>query len=336
MRPAGVPGRPGAPSASTAAVDVEPTTAVGKLLELAAGHPRLSALGGAVCIAFTGILFRYSGVSPSTASVFRCLYALPFLWLVARDERRRLGPLDARWRAVALVAGAFFALDLVAWQHSVLEVGAGLATVLANLQVVFVALGAWILLRERPMPVVLLAIPVMLAGAVLISGVVGAGAYGADPRLGVAFGLVSAFAYASYLLLTRQGNPGGARPAALLLDSTFATMVVAAAGGVIVRDLDVVPSWPAHGWLLLLAVSAQVVGYLLISTSLARLPAALASVILLVQPVTTVALAAVLLAESPSPFQLLGVALIVVGLLVANLRRGSPTPLPDAEPLAGT
>lgn len=312
------------------------STVIGGVLALAGRHPRLSALGGAICIAFAGILFRFSAVSPTTASVFRCLYALPLLWLVAVDERRRLGPLDRRWHAVALLAGAFFAADLVFWQHAVLEVGAGLGTVVVNLQVVFVAVGAWLLLRERPSAAVLIAIPVMLAGVALISGVIGSGAYGADPRLGVGFGLVSAVAYAAYLLLTRQGNPGGMRPGALLLDSTAATLVVSALIGVAVRDLDPVPSWPAHGWLALLALSAQVAGYLLISTSLPRLPAALASAILMAQPVTTVALGAVLLAEAPSAFQLLGVALIVAGLLVATARRGGREPLLDAEPLTGT
>ncbi|HTC86187.1 MAG TPA: hypothetical protein VK656_05760, partial [Candidatus Acidoferrum sp.] len=56
-----------------------------------ADRPRLTALVGAMCIAFSGIFFRYSGVSPSTATVFRCLYALPFLYLLARSEGRELG-----------------------------------------------------------------------------------------------------------------------------------------------------------------------------------------------------------------------------------------------------
>ena len=66
--------------------------------------------------------------------------------------------------------------------------GAGLATVMGNLQVVIVAVVAWLVLGERPRPEVVVAIPVMLLGVVLISGVIGAGAYGSDPRLGVAVG----------------------------------------------------------------------------------------------------------------------------------------------------
>ena len=57
-----------------------------------AARPRVAAFAGAMCIAFSGIFFRFSGVSPSTATVFRCLYALPFLALLAAGEGRALGP----------------------------------------------------------------------------------------------------------------------------------------------------------------------------------------------------------------------------------------------------
>ena len=301
-----------------------------------ARHPRSGALAGALCIAFSGIFFRFSGTTPATATVFRCLYALPFLAPLAIAERRRLGPFG-RHGAVAGLAGLFFAVDLLAWQHAVLEVGAGLATVLANLQVVVIAVVAWVALRERPSRGVLASMPAMLAGVVLISGLVGGRAYGADPRLGAVLGICSAVAYAGYLLLARQGNPGGLRPATVLFDASAATVVAGAVAGTLLGEFDPVPSWPAHGWLLLLALTAQVAGCLLISASLPRLPAAITSVILLAQPVTTVFLGAMLLGEAPSIVQLGGVALVVAGLLVAStsgrpatLRRRASAVKPEA------
>ncbi len=303
-----------------------------------ARHPRSGALAGALCIAFSGILFRFSGTTPATATVFRCLYALPFLAPLALVERRRLGPFGRRGHVVAGLAGLFFTADLLAWQHAVLEVGAGLATVLANLQVVVVAAVAWVALRERPSRGVLASMPAMLGGVVLISGLVGGRAYGADPRLGAVLGIASAIAYAGYLLLARQGNPGGFRPATVLFDASAATVVAGVLIGTLLGEFDPVPSWPAHGWLLLLALTAQVAGYLLIAASLPRLPAALTSVILLAQPVTTVFLGAVLLGEAPSIVQLGGVTLIVVGLLAATVRpRASAVargPLPEAGGVA--
>jgi drug/metabolite transporter (DMT)-like permease len=258
-------------------------------------------------------------VSPSTVTVFRCLYGLPVLVLVAWLERRRYGPLPRRTIGLAIVAGVFFAGDLLSWHHAVDAVGAGLATVLGNLQVLVVGFVAWAVLGERPPRPVIAATPVVLAGAVLISGAIGSGAYGVNPPLGVGLGLVTALCYAGYLLVIRRGSHDIRRPAGPVAISTASTMVVAAIAGALIGDLDPVPSWPSHGWLALVGLTSQSVGYLLISMSLPRLPAALVSIILLVQPVATVLLARVLLMEVPSIPQLGGVALIIGGIALATV-----------------
>jgi drug/metabolite transporter (DMT)-like permease len=295
---------------------------VSGLYDAIAARPRVAALLGALCIAFSGILYRFADVSPSTVTVFRCLYGLPVLVLVAWLEHRRYGPLPTRAVRLAIVAGIFFAGDLLTWHHAVDAVGAGLATVLGNLQVLVVGFVAWAVLGERPPRPVIAATPVVLAGAVLISGVVGSGAYGANPPLGVGLGLLTALCYAGYLLVIRRGTTDIRRPAGPVAVSTASTMVVAVIAGVIIGDLDPVPAWPSHGWLAVLGLTSQSIGYLLISMSLPRLPAALVSIILLVQPVATVVLARVLLTEVPSAVQIGGVVLIIGGIAVATIPVG--------------
>ena len=293
------------------------------------GRPGVAAVAGALCIAFSGILVRLADVSPDTAAVFRCLYALPALGLLAVWERRRFGPRTSRERTLAVVAGAFFALDLMFWHRSIEAVGAGLATVLGNLQVVLVALVAWALLGERPGRVILAAIPVALVGIVLISGVFETGAFGRDPVLGVVFGGLTALAYTAFLLVLRRGNADLRRPAGPLFDATATAVVVAVAGGWALGTLDPWPGWPAQGWLVLLALTAQVAGWLLISIGLPRLPAAITSVLLTIQPVGAVLLAMALLDETPSPLQLLGVALVLAGVVAVALGRRRPLPAPE-------
>jgi len=279
---------------------------------------------GAFVIAFSAILVALAEVSPSTAAVYRCAYALPLLGLLAARERRRYGPRTRRDRRLALIAGVLFAADLTFWHHSIDAVGAGLATVLGNVQVVLVGVIAWIALRERPARRTILAIPVVLGGVVLISGVVGADAYGEDPAFGVAMGLATALAYSIFLLVLRAGNTDLRRPAGPLFDATLTGAIFSALIGIAVGDVDFAPSWPAHGWLLLLALSSQVLGWLLISVSLPRLPAATTSVVLTLQPVGSVLLGVVLLSESPSEVQLLGVAVILAGVLGATTRARAP------------
>lgn len=159
-----------------------------------------------MAIAFSAILFRYADVSPSTGAFFRCVYALPPLVLLGWLEDRRLGPRSRRARGFALLAGAFFAADLVLWHHSIEAVGAGLATVLGNTQVLMVG---------------------------------------------------------------------------LLFDATLASAVGCLVIGLVVGDLDLLPGAEAQLWLVVLALSAQVLGWLLIAVSLPRIPAVASSLLLM-------------------------------------------------------
>ena len=291
------------------------------------------AIAGAGTIAFSGILVRLADVSPETAAVFRCAYALPFLALIAAWERKRFGARPRRERVLGLAAGVLFAIDLICWHRSIADVGAGLATVLGNLQVVLVAFVAWAVLGEKPGSRVIVAVPVALTGAVMISGLLESGAYGANPVRGTIYGIATTLAYSGFILVLRQTNVDVRRPAGPLFDASLAATIVAAAFGAAFASVDLVPDWPAHGWLVLLAVSSQVVGWLLISISLPRLPAALTSLLLLIQPVSAVALAAVILGEDPTLLQIGGVVVILAGVVYATgphsrSRRAEPATAP--------
>jgi drug/metabolite transporter (DMT)-like permease len=300
-----------------------------------AAHPVLAAALGALAIAFSAILVREADVAPATAAIFRCAYALPPLALLAWMERRAYGPRPFSQRRLAMIAGIFFAIDLVVWHHTINFVGAGLATVLGNTQVLIVALLAWVILGEQPNRRLLASMPIALVGVVLISGVIGSHPYGSDPVLGVITGVVTGIAYSGFLLVLRHGNADLRRPAGPLFDATLVGAVASLLIGLPLGEVDLLPTWPAHGWLLLLAISAQVVGWLLISVSLPRVPAALTSVVLTLQPVGSVLLAMVLINEAPSEVQLIGAALILAGLVLATLRRPGEARRPIAEPEIG-
>lgn len=298
---------------------------------LAGGRPTLPALAGAIAIAFSAILYRYADVSPSTGAFFRCAYAIPPLLLLAWWEDRRFGRRPWKTRAWAWFAGAFFAADLLLWHHAIESVGAGLATVLGNTQVVLVGVLAWFIYRERPTAPLLAAIPVAMGGIVLISGILEEGAYGEDPVLGAFYGVLTGVAYTGFLLTLRHGSSDLRRVAGPLYDATLASALLIVPAGLALGDLDFVPPPSAQAWLLLLALSSQVLGWLLITLSLPRLPAVVTSVLLTLQPVCSVLFAAILLGEDPSPLQLLGVAAILSGLLLASAaRRGG-----DVAPAEG-
>jgi drug/metabolite transporter (DMT)-like permease len=302
-----------------------------------ASRPRAMAVAGALTIAFSAILVRLADVSPSTAAIFRCAYALPVLGLLATWEDRRFGVRPSRDRRVACAAGALLAADLIFWHHAIGDVGAGLGTVLGNLQVALVPLLAWVLLHEHPGRRVLVALPVVLVGVVLISGALENGAYGDDPARGVVFGLLTGLAYGGFILVLRHGSGDLRRVAGPLFDATLTATVVGVIAGLALGDADLVPSWPEHAWLVTLGLTSQALGWLLITVAMPRLPAALTSLLLTIQPVASVLLGAVLLSESPSLLQLAGTAAILAGVVaVSRPPARTPEPRPAWRPGAPT
>ncbi len=298
-------------------------------------RPRWIALAGTAAISFTGIFVALADVSPATAAFFRAAYAVPALgviWLIVRKRDTR----PVHLRAAGMASGVFLALDLLFWHRSIDLIGAGLATVIANAQVLFVGLFSFLVYRQHPTRNTLVFGSVTFVGLVLISGLGRSDAFGDDPVLGTVFGLLSAITYACFLLILQRSNPGGMAPAPLaLLDATLgaavATFVIGGIGG----SLDLRPDWPAQGWLIALALLGQVVGWTLIVYALPRLPALTVSVLILVQPMLSVLWGRLLLGERLSVVQATGTVLVLGGMVAVNLQRSlvrSDRPAPALEP----
>jgi drug/metabolite transporter (DMT)-like permease len=164
-------------------------------------------VAGAVCISTSSVVMVLAGSSASVTALGRAGFALPVLGLLAWLERRRgAAAMSGRSRWLARIGGAFLGADLISWSHTIDNIGAGLSTVLTNLQVVVVVLLAWALLGERPRRALLVALPVMLGGLVLVGGLAGTGGYGAHPVLGAVYGVLTAVLYSVYILMLRRAT----------------------------------------------------------------------------------------------------------------------------------
>ncbi|HXY43550.1 MAG TPA: DMT family transporter [Acidimicrobiales bacterium] len=288
-------------------------------------RPLLLAAAGAACISSSAVLVQLADVGAVTTAFFRCVLALPALCGVAVIEQRRHGRRSVAQRAKAAAAGIAFAVDLVLWNHAIADVGAGVATVLGNLQVLFVAVAAWAVFHERPSGRFLAALPVVAIGVVLAAGAVGGSSYGRHPVAGILYGVGTSIAYAVFLLVLRTVSGSSPHVAGPLSDATAGAAVSALAIGLVAGTLQFAPAWPALGWLLALAILSQTLGWLLITSPLPRLPAAVSSLMLLLQPAVAVLLAAVVLSQHPGLWQLTGAALVCTGVLLAASRSVAPT-----------
>jgi drug/metabolite transporter (DMT)-like permease len=155
---------------------------------------------------------------------------------------------------------------------------------------------------------------------VLISGLGRADAFGDDPVAGAALGVLAGLAYTGFLLVFRASNRELAPAPGPLLDATIGAAIGSLLLGATDPDFSFAFTWPEHGWLLVLALVAQVGGWLLIATALPRLPALETSVMLLLQPMATVLWGFLIFAEHLSSAQWAGVALVLGGVGALTLR----------------
>ena len=280
---------------------------------------RLTSLAGIAIISFSAIFVRLAEVSPTTAAFFRAAYAIPALFLVWRVIHHR-DRRDSRSRWLAFVSGTFLAIDLSFWHQAIAWIGAGLGTVLGNTQVVFVGVAAWVLHKERPNQFALMTIPFVFLGVVLISGLGDPGAYGTNPVGGVIYGILTGLFFGGFILVFRASNKGLAPVAGPLLDATCGMAVGTLGASLFDSGFSIVPSWPAHGWLLAMALGSQVIGWLFISYALPRLPALETSVQLLVQPMLTILWGRLIFDEYLSTLQWMGALLVLGGVGFLSIR----------------
>ncbi|MCZ4080330.1 DMT family transporter [Rhodococcus sp. H36-A4] len=285
---------------------------------------------GACILGMTSILYDLSGVSPATGAFFRCLYALIPLVIVVLVQRRRphVQPTPGRWVAKAVVAGVFLGIDLVLWHEAIHSIGAGLSTVLLNLQVVFVAILGYVVLRQRITRALLTSMPLLFVGVALVAGM-STSLTGANPTVGASFAIIAAGAYAVYIFMMGLATRAAGRTGLPMLVSTAATGVTAGLFGVVTGTLDISPPLAAQGWLILLALVSQVVGWLLVASASQRLPAGNIAASLVLQSASALVFGAVLLSQIPSIVQIVGAMLILAGVVVATRQPVVKLPTPD-------
>ncbi|ANN18751.1 hypothetical protein SD37_26090 [Amycolatopsis orientalis] len=292
--------------------------------------PRAQGLLGALAIALPAPLVALSGVSSTTATFFRCLFALPILVFLALARERGHRPAPAH-----LLAGVLLGIDMVLWSEAILAVGAGVATALVNVQVVLVPLAGLLWFGERPSRFFWLSIPLMLAGTALAGGLADGGAAGSDPWYGTIMAVLAGVAYAGYLILLRRaGNEGGGRTT-MLATATAASASVGGVSGLVAGNLDVTPPVPALLWLLVLAVTGQVLGWLLVGKALSALPSSGGSAVLMLQPAAAILFGAALLGQWPTPPQLAGCALVVIAVGAVSFLGGRSSRNHEHRPLSG-
>ena len=277
--------------------------------------PLLALLVGAAAIGFAPIFVRLTETGPAAAGFWRLAFAFPVLALAAGAAARR-EPGRGWALGWGLLAGVLFAGDMGFWHYGVTFTSVTNATVLTNLTPVVVTAAAWLLFRERPGKLFLAALALALAGAALLASAKGGGGRGTNPPLGDLFSLITALWYGGYFLAVRQARTTTSAMRVMAISSAAGAPLLLLAAVLLKEDLT--PETAAGWWSCAALGLVHVIGQGAIAWALGRLPTALASIVVFVQPVVAAILGRLIFGEAVTPMQMLGGAVALSGVVLAQ------------------
>lgn len=282
--------------------------------------PILWLILGGVCISFAPIFIRLADVSPDIAGFYRLFFsALSLLAVLClRGEMQRL----PRGPALLLVAsGAFLAIDFMCWHRSIHLVGPGFSTLLANFQVFFTALFAWLLFREKVTRMFVVAIFMAFFGLTFVTGL-DWGMLSSGVRSGIVFGLLAAICYSGYLLFLKESMKEN------VVSGMSVMLVVSVSGSIVLGVVGLATgasfAIPDVGSLLALlgvGVLSTTVGWSIISSAVRHVPATVAGLVLLLQPALAFVWDVMIFDRPTGGSEIFGILMILSAIYLGSYRK---------------
>jgi drug/metabolite transporter (DMT)-like permease len=279
----------------------------------------LALIVGILCIAWSAIFVRWTSIPGPASAFYRLLIPAIVLlptWLLPGEPTK----LSMRSYAIIAVGALFFALDLAFYNTSILQTNAANATLLGNNTPIVVGLLSWLIFKKRPSLSFWIGLALAVCGALVI--VSSDLSRHAQFGLGDVLALAAAACFAVYLMATEQVRTHTHTLEFLRLAILFSALFMFLFA-VAFRVPLAIPDHRSFLALLGLGLVSQLGGYLALTYALGHLPATVTSVSLLSQGPLTAVLAALFLGEPLTGAQILGGALVLAGVGLAN-RLGHP------------
>lgn len=206
---------------------------------------------------------------------------------------------------------------MLAYNASIKEAALSLAAVLLSMSPIFVLFLARILFGEKITLKKLGCTALALAGCVLVSGVLETGSGMKWSVKGIGFGILAAFFYAMYSLVSKEAAGRGYHAFTV----TFYCMLISAAALFLVTDWKCIYSVTTGGglgmWVFMLvnALTASVLPYVFYTLSLNYMEAGKASILAAGEPVAAMVFGFLFFSEKPTVLAVFGLALTTVALI---------------------
>ena len=274
---------------------------------------------GIVAVSFASILIRFAqaeGMPTLTIAAWRLIFAsailLPYAWATRRAEIRRLS--QREWVLLA-ASGVFLGFHFATWIASLGYTSVASSVVLVSMGPVFVGLGSWLFLGERPGLKMSIGIALAAIGSILISW--SDFGQGQDRLLGDLLALAGAVFVAGYLMIGRKvrGQLSLATYIAIVYGVAMLTLIAIV---IVLRSPMFGFSPAAYGYTLALALGPQIIGHSTLNWALRYLSATFVSIVTLAEPVGSGILAYLILGEAATWLTGLGAVSVLTGIYIAS------------------
>lgn len=293
----------------------------------------LSLGAGVVAISFAAIFIRLAqgeGMPSLAIAAWRLILASallsPYAWATRREE---IGRVSGREWVLLAGAGAFLGFHFATWIASLRYTSVASSVVLVTTGPVFVGLGSWLLLGERPGAGTIAGIAVAVVGSIAIGwGDLGRGSL---HLLGDVLALFGAVMMAGYLMIGRRVRAGRSLVAytAAVYALSAATLLLLA---LVARQPLLGFSLRGYGWVLGMALVSQLVGHSALNWALRHISATYVAMVTMAEPIGSGLLAYLIFGEGVAGSTAVGAVLILAGIYIASqdelrprLRQGNAT-----------
>lgn len=274
------------------------------------------ALGvGVLALSFSAMFVRWADAPGPVTAFYRMFISIFLLFPFVARHIPKTPAIRSREIIFPFLAGVFTAFDLGLWTSSLAYTTAANATLLGNTAPLWVALGAWLILKQKLTPAFWRGLAITLAGAVLIVGT----DFILHPRFGIGdlMAMFTGFFYGGYFLFTEKSRTQ--------FGSTLHIWIVGIGASITLFVINIIMQNPITGydkttWIVFFAtaVVSQLIGYMALAYALGHLPASVVSPTMVLQPVVTAILAIPLLNEIPNGWQAAGGLIALTGIYIIN------------------
>ena len=286
-------------------------------------HMAYIALGIAIlCFSIGNVITKFVDVGPAASAFYRLFLAMPMAWAMlfllenkSTKKATRTPVPFMKTAPLGIACGLFFGAEIGLLHYAFTQGSVGIAIFLNNFAPLFVILGSWLFLGQKPSQKSILCLTCAAPGAFLLADI--------DPNNimaslngGSIAALLSALCLAGFLMSATQLRKT-VRAKTVMNWTNFIACLMLAPIAILTKEQLLPQGWEGWAVLLSIVIISQVMGMNLFTQAMGTLTSTATAFGALAQPVLTMVIAWFVLNETLTNNQLLG-AVIVLGIISLN------------------